>query len=69
MEYRLIFGSMLATEEDDVNEACKEGWQPHGSLAFADLPPVRWVQPMVRQTTMLSETYEAAREFADWTRP
>ena len=67
--YKLIYGALLATVEDAVSEAMQEGWQPHGSLVYADYGGGKWVQPMVRHTTMLSETYEAAREFADWTRP
>ena len=65
MEYRLIFGSMLATVEDAVNEACKEGWQPHGSLVNTQS---KYIQPMIRHyrgddgAVMWTPTYAVAAE-------
>lgn len=46
MEYKLVFGSMLATVEDEVNAAMKDGWLAHGSLVRTQS---KWVQPMVRE--------------------
>ena len=69
MEYKIIYGALIATVEDAVNELAAEGWQPHGALVYAriDLGD-KWAQPMVRYSgSMLSQTYEVARESADWT--
>ena len=71
MEYKIIYGALIATVEDAVNELAAEGWQPHGALVFAGADAgERWVQAMVRYSgSMLSQTYEVARESADWTMP
>ena len=45
MEYKIIFGSMLATVEDEVNAAADDGWKPHGSLVYSD----KYIQPMTRE--------------------
>lgn len=63
MEYRLVFGSMLATVEDEVNAAMKDGWRAHGSLVYTD----KYIQPMVRYTMreddpMWTTTYAVAAE-------
>ena len=64
MEYKLVFGSMLATVEDEVNAAMKDGWQAHGSLVCESS---RYIQPMVREfheidTEMWTPTYAVATE-------
>ena len=56
MEYKLVFGSMLATVEDEVNAAMKDGWQAHGSLVCESS---RYIQPMIR--------HEADTEIRMWT--
>ena len=38
MEYRVIAGDKIAHLEKKVNEAMKEGWKPHGSLATKETP-------------------------------
>ena len=58
MQYKLVYGAMLATVEDDVNEAAQLGWRPSGSLVHS---PSKWVQPMVR------EIYECSLDDEMWT--
>lgn len=55
MEYKLIFGSMLATVEDAVNEAVQDGWRPHGSLVST---PSKYIQPMVREGFYFTKVME-----------
>ena len=62
MEYRLVFGSMLATVEDEVNDACKDGWKPHGSLVNTQS---KYIQPMTREGyyfTQVAEDRKVERE-------
>ena len=67
MQYRLVFGVILANLEEEVNAAMKMDWQPHGSLVYT---PSKYIQPMVRHTVevdlendpMWTTTYKVATE-------
>ena len=46
IQYKLVYGVILANLEEEVNAAMKTEWKPHGSLVYT---PSKYVQPMVRE--------------------